>query len=284
MKKEEHWDIIIEPKRKWWDIDLKNILDHFDLMVLFVKRDIVAFYKQTILGPFWFVVQPLMTMSVYLFVFGRLAGLSTEGLPGPIFYLTGIVFWTYFSQTLLKVSTTLKTNRGIFGKVYFPRIIVPISIVLSNLFRLLVQLMLLLGVVLYFILGEDMEYQGGTNLLLFPILFILLAVQAFGFGLIVTALTTKYRDLAMLVTFGIQLLMYLTPVIYPLNSLSGTRLYEIISLNPMCFIFEGLRYSLFGTGVYDLGTLGLSVTQTLVILFMGVVIFNRVERGFVDTI
>jgi lipopolysaccharide transport system permease protein len=285
MMNDGGWDLIIRPKRKWWDVGLGDIWDYRDLLVLLVKRDIVAFYKQTILGPLWFFIQPMITMSVYLFVFNKLAGLSTNGLPGPIFYLTGIVFWTYFSQSLLKTASTLKSNRGIFSKVYFPRIIMPVSILLSNLFRLFIHMFLLSVVVAYFSMTNQIVYEWSWNLIYFPIFFLLLATQALGFGLMVTAMTTKYRDLVLLLNFGVQLLMYATPVVYPFNSLPvDSRFLTIVNLNPIAYLFEGIRYSIFGAGIFEVEILVRSIGITILVLLCGILVFNRVERDFVDTI
>lgn len=281
---DQSWDLIIKPNRAWWDIGLRDVWEYRDLLLLFVKRDIIAFYKQTVLGPVWFFLQPLFTMGVYLFVFGNLAGLSTAGLPGPIFYLVGITFWTYFSQTLLKAANTLKENETIFGKVYFPRIIMPLSVILSNMFRLGIQLVLLLCVVIYYVFVGEFEFKFTWYFLLFPCLLFLLACQAFGLGLIVSAMTTKYRDLALLLAFGIQLLMYATPVVYPLSSLQGSRMFDLVAVNPTSFLFEGIRYSLFQAGEFSSMFFLISVLMTFVIVFSGVIIFNRVERNFVDTI
>jgi lipopolysaccharide transport system permease protein len=282
MKEEENWDLIIKSKRSFWKVDLMAIWEHRDLLMMFVKRDIMAVYKQTILGPIWFLIQPLFTMAIYTFVFGNLAGLSTAGLPKPVFYLTGITFWTYFSQTLIGTSTILKTNAKILGKVYFPRMIMPLSLVISNLFKLGIQFFLLVIVIFYFSLN-GFSWTPSEYLLILPILILILIIQALGFGMLVSALTTKYRDLALLLAFGIQLIMYMAPIVYPLDSLSGT-MYNIVSMNPVTPIFEGIRMALYGQGTFVWFDLFQLSGISFFILLVGVLVFNKVERDFVDTI
>ncbi len=251
--------------------------------MILVRRDIVAFYKQTVLGPLWFFIQPLFTMSVYIFVFSNLAGLSTDGLPPTLFYLTGITFWTYFAQTLTKTAGTLVSNSAIMGKVYFPRVIMPLSTSLSNFFRLAIQFLLLIAIAVYLVIDGSFEWQIGWNLLLVPVFVLMLSLQSLGFGMIISALTTKYRDMALLLNFGIQLLMYATPVVYPLKELGG-KMYLLVSLNPVTYIFEGFRFALFQAGYFSLNTFLISIGVTFIILLSGLVIFNTVERNFVDTI
>ncbi len=281
-EKNKYWDLIIRSERSLVFLDAKEIIRYGDLLKLLVKRDILAFYKQTVLGPLWFVIQPLFTMGVYVFVFGTLAGLPTDGLPQPLFYLTGITFWTYFSQTLLKTSTILKDNANILGKVYFPRVIMPLSLVISNLFKLGIHVLLLLIIAFYFSF-QDFDWSVSYYLLVLPVLVVLLALQAFGFGMIVSSLTTRYRDLALLLAFGIQLLMYATPVVFPLSTLDG-KMKLIVSINPTSFLFEGFRKSLFNQGLFDWEYLLTTTLITFVILISGIIVFNRVERNFVDTI
>ncbi|MFY0687782.1 MAG: ABC transporter permease [Cyclobacteriaceae bacterium] len=277
------WDIVLEPNSRILRLGIKEVWVYRDLLMLFVKRDIVAFYKQTILGPIWFLVQPLFTVAIYVFVFGQLAGLSTSNLPQPIFYLTGITFWTYFSQTLTKTSTILKSNISILGKVYFPRIIMPLSLVLSNMFKLLVQFGLLMLVCIYYVTIQEFEWSPSIYLIAFPVLIALLALQALGFGMIVSALTTKYRDLALLLSFGIQLLMYISAIVYPLDAVTGL-IGKIVGYNPISYLFEGFRMSLFSVGQFDWTTLAYSTVFTLIVLLGGLVIFNKVEKDFVDTV
>lgn len=282
MNKEENWDLIIEPQNNLFDLKLREVWRYRDLLLLFVRRDIVSFYKQTILGPVWFFIQPIFTTLVYVIVFGNLAGLSTDGLPQPLFYLAGITSWNYFADCLNKTSTVFRDNSAIFGKVYFPRIVMPLSIVLSNMMRFGIQMLLFLIVLAYYIL-TGLTISLDFNLLLFPLFVLAMAMQGLGLGMIVSALTTKYRDLAFLLTFGVQLLMYATTVIYPLSSLSG-KLYWAVALNPMTFVIEGFRKSILGVGVLDGFTLAYTVISSSLILFFGLLIFNKVEKSFVDTI
>ena len=278
----EEWDLIIEPQSSFFDLKLREVWRYRDLLVLFVRRDIVSFYKQTILGPVWFFIQPVFTTLVYMFIFGNLAGLSTDGLPQPLFYLAGITSWNYFADCLNKTSTVFRDNSAIFGKVYFPRIIMPFSIVLSNLLRFGIQMILFLVVLSYY-LFTGLTIAVDFHLLLFPVFVAAMAMQGLGLGMLVSALTTKYRDLVFLLTFGVQLLMYATTVIYPLSSLSG-KLYYLVALNPMTFVIEGFRKSLLGVGVFDGYTLAYTLISSSLILLLGLFIFNKVEKNFVDTI
>jgi lipopolysaccharide transport system permease protein len=280
----QHWDKIIGSETKKYDLKLKDVWNYRDLLFLLVKRDFVAFYKQTILGPIWFLLQPMFTMAVYLFVFGNLAGISTDGIPGPVFYLLGICAWTYFSDCLLKTSTVFKDNAAMFGKVYFPRLIMPLSIVISNLIRFGITFFLLILVMLYYIIFTKVTFHAGWETLILPWLLILLAFQGLGLGMIISALTTKYRDLALLVTFGDQLLMYATTVVYPLSSLKAGTMKTIISINPMTNVIEGLRKGLLGSGTFTLQGLIYSTVVSFLLVFLGIAIFNKVEKTFVDTI
>ena len=279
---EEDWDLVLEPKTNLFDLKLKEVWRYRDLLMLLVRRDIVSFYKQTILGPLWFFIQPIFTTIVFVYIFGNLAGISTDGLPSPLFYMVGITAWNYFAECLNKTSTVFRDNAHIFGKVYFPRIVMPISIVISNLMRFGIQVLLLIVVYLYYRLtGVDLSLD--FHILLFPLFVILMAMQGLGFGMLVSAMTTKYRDLIFLLTFGIQLLMYATTVIYPLSSLTG-KMYFWVSLNPMTYVLEGIRRAVLGSGVFDLYTLSYAVGSSIVILFFGLFVFNKVEKSFVDTI
>jgi lipopolysaccharide transport system permease protein len=276
------FDLIIKPKTSAFKLNLDQVWRYRDLLGLFVYRDFVSFYKQTILGPIWFFIQPLFTMAMYIFVFGGLAGISTDGLPQPLFYLTGIAAWSYFSDCVIKTSTVLKENSGIFGKVYFPRLIMPLSIVVSNLVRLGIQFLLITVTMIYFYyIGSN--FSISSYIFLLPFLIFLMAMLGLGIGMIVSALTTKYRDLALLVNFGIQLLMYATSVIYPLSSVTGSmRL--IISLNPMTPIIEGIRLGILGKGSFNLTDLFYTTIVTFCILILGIVFFNKAEKNFIDTI
>jgi lipopolysaccharide transport system permease protein len=278
----EHWDLVIEGKTSLFDLKFKDVWQYRDLLLMFVKRDFVSFYKQTILGPLWFFIQPIFTTLVFTFVFGNLAGISTDGLPQYLFYLSGITAWNYFSDCLSKTSTVFKDNANIFGKVYFPRLIMPLSIVVSNLVRFGVQLFLFLLMMVYFgIKGADFHFTWAIAL--FPLLILLMALLGLGLGLIIAALTTKYRDLSFLVTFGVQLLMYGTTVIYPLSA-APEKYRKFIELNPMTGIIEAFRYAFLGKGYFTAWSLGYSAILTAVITMIGIIIFNKTERSFVDTI
>ena len=278
----EEWDLTIEPQTSLFELKLKDVWRYRDLLWMFVKRDFVSFYKQTILGPLWFFIQPLFTTIIYTFIFGGLANLSTDGLPQPLFYMAGITAWNYFADCITKTSTVFKDNANIFGKVYFPRLIMPLSIVVSNLVRFGVQMLLLFIMMCYYAM-YDASFTVTKAILLFPVLVLLMALLGLGLGLIITALTTKYRDLAFLVTFGIQLLMYTTTVIYPLSS-APEKYKTLISLNPMTGIIEAFRYAFLGQGQISINTLGYSTVFTIVVMVFGVVIFNKTEKTFVDTV
>ncbi|WP_375585588.1 ABC transporter permease [Cyclobacterium xiamenense] len=278
----QYWDLIIEGKTSLFDLKFNDVWQYRDLLALLVKRDFISFYKQTVFGPLWFFIQPLFTMIVYTFVFGNLAGISTDGLPQPLFYLAGITAWSYFADCISKTSTVFRDNANIFGKVYFPRLIMPLSIVVSNLVRFGVQFLLFLALVVYYY-GAGVDLQFSWFLLLFPFLLVLMALFGLGLGLIITALTTKYRDLTFLVTFGVQLMMYGTTVIYPLSS--APEKYEVwIAANPMTAIIETFRYAFLGAGSFSWNSLGYSSFAISVIFILGVLIFNKTERSFVDTI
>lgn len=280
--KEEQWDLIIEGKTSLFDLKFADVWRYRDLLLMFVKRDFVSFYKQTILGPLWFFIQPIFTTIVFTFVFGNLAGMSTDGLPQYLFYLAGITAWNYFSDCLTKTSTVFKDNANIFGKVYFPRLIMPLSIVVSNLVRFGVQLLLFLAMMAYFGL-QGANFHLTWVIFLFPVLVLLMALLGLGLGLIITALTTKYRDLSFLVTFGVQLLMYGTTVIYPLSA-APEKYRRLIELNPMTGIIEAFRYAFLGKGYFTAWSLGYSAIFTVLITMIGIIIFNKTERSFVDTI
>jgi lipopolysaccharide transport system permease protein len=278
----KEWDLIIEPQSSLLELNLKDVWRYRDLLWLLVKRDFVSFYKQTILGPLWFFIQPLFTTIIFTFIFGKLAGLSTDGLPQPLFYMAGITAWNYFADCLTKTSTVFRDNANIFGKVYFPRLIMPLSIVVSNLVRFAVQMILFFMMLGYYAyIGANFHLNAAV--LLFPVLVLLMALLGLGLGLIITALTTKYRDLAFLITFGVQLMMYATTVIYPLSAAPAAYKW-VIELNPMTGIIEAFRYGFLGEGSLTLQTLGYSVIFTLVSLFLGVIIFNKTEKTFVDTV
>lgn len=283
---EQHWDLVIKGHASLFDLKFGDVWRYRDLLRMFVKRDFISFYKQTILGPMWFFIQPIFTTVVFTFVFGNLAGIGVEGIPKPLFFLCGITAWNYFSECLVKTSTVFRDNANIFGKVYFPRIIMPLSIVVSNLVRFGVQLSLLLLMMAYYYFFKEASFGFSVGMLCFPLLIVIMAALGLGTGLIISAMTTKYRDLAFLVSFGVQLLMYATTVIYPL-SLARTKYPDfawLIELNPMTGVIEAFRYALLGKGEFTLGSIGYSAGITLIVLVLGVIIFNKTERNFVDTI
>lgn len=283
-EKNQHqdWDLVIKGHSSLFDLQFADLWRYRDLLFMFVKRDFVSFYKQTILGPLWFFIQPIFMTIVFAFVFGNLAGISTDGLPQYLFYLCGITAWNYFSECLTKTSTVFKDNANIFGKVYFPRLIMPLSIVVSNLVRFGVQLILLIIVMIYFWI-QGANFEVTTAMFFFPVLVLLMALLGLGTGLIITAMTTRYRDLTFLVTFGVQLLMYGTTVIYPLSA-APEKYKRIIELNPMTGIIEAFRYAFLGKGEFTLWSVGYSAIVTVVVVFVGIVIFNKTEKNFVDTI
>lgn len=282
-KQEEQWEIAA--KSSIFELKLNEVWAYRDLLWLLVRRDFVSFYKQTILGPLWFFIQPLFTTIIFTFIFGNLAGISTDGLPKPLFYMAGITAWNYFADCLTKTSTVFKDNASIFGKVYFPRLIMPLSIVISNLVRFGVQLILFVILMAYYhFLGADFSITWAVSL--FPIIVVLMALLGLGLGMIISAMTTKYRDLAFLVTFGVQLLMYATTVIYPLSTaIKKYPAYSwIIEYNPMTPIIETFRYGFLGEGSFSWTSLSYTTGITLFLLTFGIIIFNKVERNFVDTV
>jgi lipopolysaccharide transport system permease protein len=284
MDNQQTWEIA--PKNNLLDLKLKEVWAYRDLLMLMVRRDFVSFYKQTILGPLWFFVQPIFTTIIFTFIFGNLAGLSTDGLPKPLFYMAGITAWNYFADCLTKTSTVFKDNAGIFGKVYFPRLIVPLSIVVSNLVRFSIQLLLFIFFIAYYYFYQDISFQPSWAILLFPLVLVLMALLGLGAGMIISALTTKYRDLSFLVGFGVQLLMYATAVIYPLSTaLEKYPKYSwLIEYNPVTTLIETFRYGFLGNGTFSWVNLGITTLVTIGLLFGGIIIFNKVEKNFVDTV
>lgn len=277
-------ETIIKPQTSLLYINWREIWQYRDLMFLFVKRNIITQYKQTILGPLWFIIQPLLTTVMYMVVFGGIANIPTDGIPQPLFYLAGIALWQYFADCLNKTSSTFVTNANIFGKVYFPRLIVPISDCISNLIKLVIQIGLFLIVYLYYILFTDVPITANTYAFLLPILIVVLAGLALGFGILFSSLTTKYRDLQLLLTFFVQLWMYATPVIYPISTISNPHIRLLMQLNPVTSIVEFFKYGFIGSGAHDWWMLGYSFGFMTVLLFIGIVIFNKVQRSFMDTI
>ena len=279
---QDNWTIEIKPKKKWLDVDIKGIWRYRDLYYMYVKRDIITVYKQTVLGPLWFIIQPVFTTIMFVFVFGNLAGISTDGMPQPLFYMAGILLWTYFTSCFNACSNVFANNAGVFGKVYFPRLVVPLSSITSSLIKFGIQLLLFIAMYIYFATqGAPIMVNG--YILLFPFLIFMIAFHALSWGLIVSALTTKYRDLQQLVAFGVQLLMYATPVIYPMSTTGGT-VRTILELNPLTPIFAAFKYSCMGCGSLSWGGLLYSFIFLAVTLFLAVIIFNRTERNFMDTV
>jgi lipopolysaccharide transport system permease protein len=283
MDKSEKWDLIVKPKSSWFDFNLKEIWAYRDLLMLFVKRDIVSTYKQTILGPLWFFIQPILTSLTFTVIFGNIANLSTDGKPQFLFYLAGTTCWNYFAECLNNTSSTFITNAGIFGKVYFPRLISPLSVVMSSVLKFLIQFILFCTVflVLYF---NHADLQPNLLMLLVPFLVILMGIMGLSLGIIISSLTTKYRDLRFLITFGIQLLMYVSPVILPLSQFKGV-MRTIVLLNPMTPIIETFKAAFLGIP-QDFSINGLYYTTgfVLIIFLVAIIIFNKVEKSFMDTV
>jgi len=272
----------ITPRDKLFDLRLRDIWNFRDLLLLFVHRDFVAYYKQTILGPLWFFIQPLLTTLVFTVIFGKVAKISTDSLPPLLFYLAGVTSWNYFAECFKKTSNSFTQNAHIFGKVYFPRVIVPLSITLTNLIMFGIQFLLFLGFLLYYFFNNAVV-QPNNYVLLFPLLILIMGIMGLGFGMLVSAMTTKYRDLQFLVAFGVQLLMYATPVIYPVSSIPEK--YRLIILaNPMTSVIETFRYAFLGAGNLSFGGLTYSCLFTVAIFLLGLIIFNRTEKNFMDTV
>lgn len=273
---------VIKPNTNWLNFHFKEIWQYRDLLMLFVRRDFVSVYKQTVLGPAWYLLQALFTTIAFTLIFGKVAKLPTDGVHPVLFYMAGVVSWNYFSQCLVKTSNTFVNNAGIFGKVYFPRMTVPISIVISNLVGFGFQLLMFFGFLIYFY-TTGMPVNLNMSLMLFPVLLLIMAGLGLGIGIIISSLTTKYRDLQYLVTFGVQLLMYATPVIFPLSFFEG-KLRTLVLLNPMTSIVETFKFAFLGSGTFNWLYLGYSAVFMIVVLIIGVLLFNRVERSFMDTV
>lgn len=279
--KSENWSQIIEPQNKWLKLNIKEVWEYRDLILIFVRRDIVSIYKQTIFGPLWFFLGPLFTVVTFTFVFNTIANIPTDGIPAPLFYLAGTTLWNYFQACFGGTSSTFASNAGIFGKVYFPRLVSPISLIISNLLKFSVQLIMFLIFWGYYLYKG--EIAPNKYLLLLPLLIILMGGIAFGGGLITTALTTKYRDLAYFISFGVTLLMYATPIIYPVSAIP--ELYKpLVIYNPIAPIVETFRYGFTGSGTFSWFALAYSSLFTLIICFIGILLFNRVEKTFMDTV
>lgn len=279
----EDWTQIIEPKSKWYQLNLKEVWDYRDLILIFVRRDIVASYKQTVLGPLWLFLGPLFTVVVYTFVFTGIAKISTDGIPAPLFYLGGTTLWNYFQMCFTGTSSTFIANAGIFGKVYFPRLVSPISAILSGMFKLVIQLVMFLCFYLYYYFLPESVVVPNTSLFLLPLFIVLLGGIALGMGILISALTTKYRDFTYFVSFGITLLMYATPVIYPASTIP-IMYRPILKLNPISPIIESFRYSCTSLGSLDWNGLIYSFSFMVIVLFVGMVLFHKTEKTFMDTV
>lgn len=278
---ENQWDSVIQSQTSLFDLRLKELWHYRDLLVLFVRRDFVTVYKQTVLGPLWFFIQPLLTTITFTIIFGNIAQLSTDGAPKVVFYMAGITLWNYFSSCLTSVSGVFNANAGIFGKVYFPRLIMPLTIVISNLMKFGVQFLLFIGFVTYFTLQS--QIQPNMAILLTPFIILLMALISMGIGLILSAMTTKYKDLNQLISFGVQLLMYATPVIYPSSSVPAGYQW-VIQWNPLVGLFNYMRYAYLGIGQFSAFTLIYPTVFALGILTLGVLVFNKVQKTFMDTV
>ncbi len=282
IKTDENWDLIITPRKKWWDLQLREVWNYRDLIGMFVRRDFVSRYKQTILGPLWFIIQPLLTSLVFTVIFGNIAKLPTDGLPQMLFYMSGNILWGYFSSCLTSTSTTFTANAYLFGKVYFPRLVTPISIVISNLITFAIQFAFFLAYLLFFYLRGS-AIRLTTWALALPLLLVLMAGLGLGFGIIISSMTTKYRDLQYLVSFGVGLWMYATPVIYPVSSIPENWRW-VANINPVTPIVETFRMGFLGAGDASWLRLGYSFIFMLVVALIGIMIFNRVEKTFIDTV
>lgn len=282
MSSEQQWTEEIKSQDSLFSINFKELWHYRDLLLMLLKRDFITFYKQTILGPIWFFVQPILTSLIYLVLFGQVAKLSTDGLPQLAFYLAGITIWNYFSDSLTKTSTVFQTNASIFGKVYFPRLIMPLSIVFSGLLKFVIQFGLFITVVLYYTFVEK-TIQPNLWVLATPFLILLMAAFALGLGMIFSSMTTKYKDLSFLLAFGIQLYMYATPVVYPVSAMPE-KYQWLVKANPLTGIFECFRYGYLGSGSFNPSSLIFSTFFISVLLILGIVIFNKVEKSFMDTV
>lgn len=278
------WSLVIQPKNSLLSIDFQEIWRYRDLCTMLIRRDIVTMYKQTVLGPLWFFIQPMMTTMMYMVVFGGIAKIPTDGIPQPLFYLAGICMWQYFSDCLNKTSNTFMANAGIFSKVYFPRLVVPISNVVSNLIKFLIQLVLFIFVYFYFYFFTDSSIRPNMYVLMTPVLVAMLAGLSLGFGIVFSSFTTKYRDLSFLLSFVVQLWMYATPVIYPVSTITNTKIKLMMQINPLTSIFEAFKFGVLGAGTFSWWALAYSAGFISVLLAVGIIVFNRIQRSFIDTV
>lgn len=280
---EEKWDLEIKPKAGFFDFDLSEVWRYRDLLILFIRRDFIAQYKQTVLGPLWHFLQPALTTIIFLLVFNRIARIPTDGIPPVLFYMSGITLWNYFSLCLTQTSNTFVTNAAIFGKVYFPRLIMPLSVVISNLIRFGVQFLLLLSTMIWFHFhGDPIHFT--LNLFLIPVVLVAMAGMGLGLGIIISSVTTRYRDFSVLLTFGIQLFMYATPIVYPISYLMDTPYGYFVKFNPLTPVVEGFRYALFEKGTVSLFSMLYTFGFMSLVMVLGLVMFYRVQRVFMDTV
>lgn len=283
FKYNKNWTDVIGPEKPIFSFSLSDIIHHKDLLLMFVWRDFVSTYKQTILGPVWFLLQPVLTSLIFVFVFGNFAGLSTDGMPMFLFYLAGVTIWNYFSECFTRTSSVFSANAGLYGKVYFPRLIIPLSIIAANLVKFFIQFILFLIVLTYFVFSTDKTVMPNSYVLLTPVLLLIMAGFALGGGLIISAMTNKYRDLIHLVGFGVQLLMYVTPVIYPVSSLAPKN-QTLALMNPLAHVIETFRFSWTGAGNFTYMGLLYSFICMIVLLLAGIALFNKVESTFMDNV
>lgn len=283
MNTEENWDLVIKPRNKWYQLDLKAVWRYRDLLFLLVRRDFVSVYKQTILGPLWLFIQPIITTMMFAVIFGNLAKISTDGIPMTLFYMSGITLWTYFADCLNKTSNTFVANAGVFGKVYFPRLVMPLSVLISNLVKLGIQFLLFLIIWIYYLAQGQQIHPHWGYIWIFPFLIMIMAGLGLGFGILISSLTTKYRDLTFLVGFGVQLLMYASSVVYPISMVPG-KYQSLLLLNPVICILESFKYIFLGNGYFSFGALAYSFSFMCVLLFFAVIVFNKVEKSFMDTV
>lgn len=280
---EEKWTLIVKSTSDWLDLRLKDLWKYRDLVIMFVKRDFTSVYKQTLLGPLWFFIQPLLTTIMFMVVFGGIAQLPTDGIPGALFYLSGLTIWNYFATCFTKTSGTFIANAGIFGKVYFPRLAVPVSTIISTMLNFIIQFILFLLFLAYFVIFKGLSVHINIYILLLPCLLLIMGGMGLGFGIIISSLTTKYRDLNYVIPFITQLLMYATPVIFPLSMIHGKKRLLILA-NPMTSIIESFRYAFFPHGLFNWHHLIYSCVFMLVFLLIGVLLFNHTEKTFMDTV
>lgn len=277
------WDLTITPRSKWYELRLRELWDYRDLILIFAHRDLVAIYKQTVLGPLWFFLSPIFTVIAFTFVFGTVAGISTEGIPAPVFYLGGTTLWNYFSSCLISASGTFRTNADIFGKVYFPRLTAPVAMVLSNLFKFAIQMAMFICFLAYYQWQGEAQFNFSAQMALVPLSVALVAGLALGLGVIISSLTTKYRDLSHFIGFGVGLMMYATPVIYPLSAIPESYRW-LVELNPVTPLVEVFRLGFTGHGTLSWAGLAYSAAFTAVSLILGAVVFHQTERTFMDTV